>query len=66
MIANITNRRPAPNQNGRSVCTVTCPSCGFTAPLSYGGWSAIVCGGCRATLHRNSASKRSNERQGVV
>ena len=60
MIAIITNKRAQANQNGSHVCAVTCPGCGYSRPVSFGGWSAIVCGGCKATLYRNSASERSD------
>ena len=42
-----------------TVVDVTCPSCGHEDTLAYGGWSAIVCRGCRVVLHRNRRSKRS-------
>jgi len=66
MIAIITNKRAQANQNGSHVCTVTCPGCGYSRPVSFGGWSAIVCGGCKATLYRNSASKRSDRLEAMT
>ena len=59
MLAIITNKRRHHNQNGTHICAVTCPACGFTRGLSFGGWSAIVCGGCKATLHRSKASQNA-------
>ena len=59
MIAIITNKRRHHTPNGTHVCAVTCPACGFTRGLSFGGWSAIVCGGCKATLNRSKASQNA-------
>ena len=59
MLAIITNKRRHHNQNGAHICAVTCPACGFTRGLSFGGWSAIVCGGCKATLNRSKASQNA-------
>ena len=66
MIAIITNKRPHHTPNGTHICAVTCPGCGFTQTVTFGGWTAIVCTACKGTLHRNRASRRSNERQGVA
>lgn len=61
MIAIITNKRRHHNQNGTHVCSVTCPACEATRfTVSFGGWSAIVCGNCKATLYRNRRSMESN------
>ena len=60
MLAIITNKRRHHNQNGSHVCAVTCPACGFTRGLSYGGWSAIVCGSCKTTLYRTRRSMEAD------
>ena len=55
LTAKITNRRPNPtgqHANGSHVCDVTCPKCEHTLTVTYGGWTGLVCGGCRATLRR--------------
>ena len=41
--AKLTNRTSSPNQNGASICTVTCPKCNHSRTVSYGGWSALAC-----------------------
>ena len=41
--AKITNRTSSPNQNGTSICTVTCPKCNHSRTVSYGGWTALAC-----------------------
>ena len=59
MLAIITDKRRH-HQNGTLVCAVTCPACEATRfTVSFGGWSAIVCGGCKATLHRSKASQNA-------
>lgn len=55
MIAIISDRHFSPNRNGNSVCMVTCPGCDWFTNLTYGGWTAIICGGCKSILHRNRA-----------
>lgn len=55
-IARITNRRNIPHHK-TSTCSVECPSCGFQFHgFPFGGWSAIVCGGCKVELYRNRRS----------
>jgi ribosomal protein S27E len=38
-----------------TVVDVICPSCEHEVTMSYGGWSAITCQGCKVVLYRNSA-----------
>jgi len=56
MIAIIRNIRPGATVNGSHICTVECPNCQDSRTLTFGGWSAIVCRSCRATLYRNRRS----------
>ena len=56
MIAIIKNIRPGATVNGSHICTVECPNCQDSRTLTLGGWSAVVCGSCRATLYRNRRS----------
>ena len=63
MIAIIKNIRPGFTANGSHICTVECPNCQDTATLTYGGWSAIVCRSCRATLYRNRRSMEADNAQ---
>ena len=63
MIAIIKNIRPGFTANGSHICTVECPNCQDSTTLTLGGWSAIVCRSCRATLYRNRRSmEASNDR----
>ena len=39
---------------GPAVVDVTCHGCDYTRPLGAGGWSAVICAGCGATLTRPS------------
>ena len=59
MIAIIRNIRPGATVTGSHICTVECPNCQDSRTLTYGGWSAIVCGSCKATLHRSKASQNA-------
>ena len=56
LVAKITNKRRHHNHNGTHICAVSCPDCGTTRGMSYGGWSAVACAGCDATLYRNRRS----------
>lgn len=56
-LAKITNRRGGESTNGKSICDVTCSSCGKTFIVSYGGWSALTCLYCSATLHKSKRKK---------
>ena len=38
---------------------VTCPGCKHEHRLSFAGWSAIVCQGCRAELQRPARGKHA-------
>jgi len=57
LIAKISNRRPGAEA---TLCTVTCPECSGCYTLTFGGWSAVVCPGCKSTLYRNRASFRAS------
>ena len=60
MIAIIRNIRPEANVNGSHICDVECPNCQDSRTLTFGGWSAVVCGSCRATLYRNRRSMEAS------
>ena len=60
MIAIIKNIRPGATVNGSHICTVECPNCQDSRTLTFGGWSAVVCGSCRATLYRNRRSMEAS------
>ena len=61
------DRTQEPDQDGLAPLTVirltvvdvTCPSCDHATTLSYGGWTATVCQGCRVVLYRNRRSKET-------
>tara|TARA_R110000824_G_scaffold66827_8_gene173173 strand:+ start:3980 stop:4360 length:381 start_codon:yes stop_codon:yes gene_type:complete len=48
----LSHRRKHP-EHPHYVVDVTCPGCDFTRTGGLAGWSAIVCGGCSAELHKD-------------
>ena len=60
MIAIIKNIRPGATANGSHICDVECPNFQDSRTLTFGGWSAVVCGSCRATLYRNRRSMETS------
>ena len=57
MKATLTNKRKQPNMNGAYTVTATCDGCGHRHLLSFSGWSAIVCQGCKAEIERGEYRK---------
>ena len=42
-----------------TVVDVTCPNWAHESTRAYGGWTAIVCQGCKVVLYRNRRSKET-------